>query len=366
MNIFKDIKDKRNPTIVINDITIQIIGDPHLGKSFKQGVPKDLLGFREQLSLNVFRELLNKPVNYIIIVGDLFDKFQVDSSVFYSVLSIIEESALSNPNTSYIYLNGNHDLSKEVDKISSFQLLAKYVSIHQNISNVSIILDKQESPLLKLEKDGIVLGLFHYNPFVSIDDEYNDTDLFIEENDYPYRIAFGHWETIDFNSDVFINRQVPKKVLKYFNYVITGHEHKPKLTITDNVPILTVGSMIPYAFGEQLDVEENVNYVTTTIDCINSNLQNNELYYEFSCVRILVDETTKFIVPNFKCLSKTFKNIIKQTKTEDVENESEKVDSVTSFSCTLSTFMNENEDIKVNSQFIKEIMDAFSTKDYKI
>ena len=216
MNIFKDLVETRNPLITINGKTLRIIGDPHLGKIFKQGVPKDILGKREQLSFDVLYKLLTCGSNYVLVVGDLFDKFHVDPTVFYNTLQSIESAATSNPDTIFIFLNGNHDLSKEDGKISSFQLLQMYINNHQSIRNVKVILTKQEDPILKIEDVGLALGLFHYNPFESIDNEYTEDDLYIDPDIYPYRIAFGHWETIDFNSDVFIDRQVPTKVLKYF------------------------------------------------------------------------------------------------------------------------------------------------------
>lgn len=367
LNILKGLEETRNPIIDVNGITIRTIGDPHIGKSFKQGVPKDLLGKREQMSLDLFRELLNSGTNYVIIVGDLFDKFQVDVTTFYKVLMIVEEASKNNPNTKFIFLNGNHDLSKEAEKISSFQLLQNYIEKHQDISNIRIILSKQEEPILKLSTEGIALGLFHYNPFMSIDEEYTDDELQIDSNSYPIKIAFGHWETIDFNSDVFINRQVPTKVLKYFDYVVTGHEHRPKITLISNVPVLTVGSMLPYAFSEQLDVEEHVNYYTLNIEDINTLLNHDINYFENTCVRILVSKDNIEEIPDFKCLSKTFKNM--KEKEHKVDNESEDAsinESVTSFSSSLYSFIEESEELfKDNVSFISELIEAFSTKNYK-
>lgn len=367
MNILKGLEEVRNPIIDINGITIRVIGDPHIGKSFKQGVPKDILGKREQMSLDLFKDLLDSGTNYVIVVGDLFDKFQVDVTTFYKVLKVIEETSKNNPNTKFIFLNGNHDLSKESEKISSFQLLQNYIDVHQDIFNVRIILSKQKEPILKLSDEGIALGLFHYNPFMSIDEEYADDELQIDSNAYPIKIAFGHWETIDFNSDVFINRQVPTKVLNYFDYVVTGHEHRPKITITNNVPILTVGSMLPYAFSEQLDQEEHVNYYTLNIEDINTLLEHDKNYFENTCVRVLVSKDSIEEIPEFKCLSKTFKNLReKELQQENESLDTSNQDSVTSFSNSLYSFIEESEELfKDNVPFITDLIEAFNTKNYK-
>ena len=65
-------------------------------------------------------------------------------------------------------------------------------------------------------------------------------------------------------------------------------------------------------------------------------------------------------------MSKTFKNITKQHK-QKTEDESEIIlDSVTSFSNSLYTFISSSEDVlKDHSDFVAELVQTFETKDYK-
>ena len=65
-------------------------------------------------------------------------------------------------------------------------------------------------------------------------------------------------------------------------------------------------------------------------------------------------------------MSKTFKNITKQQK-QKTEDESEIIlDSVTSFSNSLYTFISSSEDVlKDHSDFVAELVQTFETKDYK-
>ena len=74
----------RNPIIEIkinNKIfKIQTIGDPHFGKSFKTGINTSKIGIREELQFNDFINLLNTlDVSEYIIMGDLFDKFNISN-----------------------------------------------------------------------------------------------------------------------------------------------------------------------------------------------------------------------------------------------------------------------------------------------
>ena len=82
--------NQRNPIIEIpyedTVYRIQIIGDPHFGKTFKTGVPTSKIGIREEYQLNTFKELLNtSDIDHFIIMGDLFDKFVVNNEILIKV-----------------------------------------------------------------------------------------------------------------------------------------------------------------------------------------------------------------------------------------------------------------------------------------
>jgi len=52
-----------------------LIGDPHLGRDFRNGTPLNRRGEREAMQLAQFKEELATPdVHLIVMVGDLFDK----------------------------------------------------------------------------------------------------------------------------------------------------------------------------------------------------------------------------------------------------------------------------------------------------
>ena len=78
--------------IEIAGYAFKLIGDPHLGRAFKTGVPTHRLGDREEGVLDQFvSEILsgNEPT---IIMGDLFDKYSVDESLLISVADILNHA----------------------------------------------------------------------------------------------------------------------------------------------------------------------------------------------------------------------------------------------------------------------------------
>ncbi len=308
-------RDLRNPIIVINDLKIGIIGDVHIGKTFRTGVPKDRLGERESMVLNQLTELLDRDVNYIVLVGDLFDKVRVSNSDLYNLINIIETAVTSKPDVMFVIINGNHDMPKEVDRISSFQLFEKYFE-RTPFDNLKIISKHSTDNIHALDEHDTLLYFSHYNAFSALDEEV-DSEFFTEDlvNSYTHRIAFGHWETIDFGSDHFIDRDVPKIVLKNFTAVVTGHEHKPKLTILEDVPVLTSGSMQPYAYGEELAYEKDF-YVTLPSAVVKERLKKDSLAFKDSYVKILVESAEDLVDP-FDCLGRSYKNISKKAEEKE-------------------------------------------------
>ena len=314
----KATKNLRNPVLTFNGVKIGIIGDVHIGKTFRTGVPKNRLGERESMILSQLTDLLDRDVDYTILVGDLFDKVRVSNSDLYNLISIVDHAVISKPETTFAIINGNHDMPKEVGRISSFQLFQKYFE-RASHSNLKIISKHNLENIIKIPEKKVLLYLSHYNAFSSLDEEL-DNDLLLTQDDldnYSYRIAFGHWETIDFGSDHFIDRDVPSIVLQQFNAVITGHEHRPKLTIVEHVPVLTSGSMQPYAYGEELPDEKDF-YVTITSEAIKERLKKDPTAFAKSYVKILVESTEDLVEP-FDCLGRTYKNV--STKQKDVEEE---------------------------------------------
>ena len=357
-------KDLRNPIITVNGLKIGIIGDVHIGKTFRTGVPKDRLGERESMVLNQLTELLDRDVDYIVLVGDLFDKVRVSNSDLYNLINIVENAVTTHPDVVYVVINGNHDMPKEVGRISSFQLFEKYFE-RTPFNNLKIISKHSPSNIHVIPEHDTLLYFSHYNAFLALDEEV-DVEFFDQDliDSYSNRIAFGHWETIDFGSDHFIDRDVPKIVLDNFTAVITGHEHKPKITLLQNVPVLTSGSMQPYAYGEELSYEKEF-YVTLSSSVVKDRLKKDPTTFKNSYVKILV-ETSDDLIDPFDCLGRSYKNVAKN-KTEDRDNSSVLTSTEPlSFQKSLITLLkNVSEANPNNKDLLEHVEKTFLDKSYK-
>ena len=126
---------ERNPIINIeynNKITNKIlcIGDPHLGRVFRTGVPAHRVGEREEGQYAALRRLLNPTdplITHIVIMGDLFDKFVVSPTVVLKAVELLQEASNTNPNVEYYVIPGNHDMTKDTSKKSSYELVVNMV-----------------------------------------------------------------------------------------------------------------------------------------------------------------------------------------------------------------------------------------------
>jgi DNA repair exonuclease SbcCD nuclease subunit len=138
---------ERNPIINIeynNKITNKIlcIGDPHLGRVFRTGVPAHRVGEREEGQYAALRRLLNPTdplITHIVIMGDLFDKFVVSPTVVLKAVELLQEASNTNSNIEYYVIPGNHDMTKDTSKKSSYELFYEVFNGHIMITRNNII-----------------------------------------------------------------------------------------------------------------------------------------------------------------------------------------------------------------------------------
>lgn len=348
----------RNPvlsfsdTLSNNSFTIQTIGDPHIGKQFKNNVPKSRLGERENTIFLDFIHLLNTSANVVVICGDLFDKTNIDNSTLLRCIAVLEKYVDLNPKTNYFILAGNHDLSKNSSIKSSFDVLTKYFTTNKK-SNLTIVSDK----IVTKKSDYFKINLI-FVPYVPIEDTLIDYRSFTKDN---YKnIIFGHWDTIDFNnignSSKYTSNVIPNSLLCNNNIIVTGHEHLPKQIKYDDYEIIVTGSLQPYSHAECIDTEDL--YVTHTLQEVKDNLQDNDLYYNGKNLRILLNIDDELPELNNKYLSISYKYLPKELV--EIDEESEVTSPVVlSFSDMLYTYLKDNP-----SSFNSYIETAYLNKSY--
>lgn len=335
-----------------SNFIIQTIGDPHIGKQFKNNVPKDKLGIRESSVFNDFKNLLDSPSNVIVICGDLFDKTNIDNSTLLNCISTLEHYCNLNPKTSYFILAGNHDLTKNTSIKSSFDVLVKYFNTNKR-SNLTIVSDS-----IVVKKSDIFKINLIFCPYFPIEDK-ADYSSYIKK-DYK-NIIFGHWEVTDFNSisesSKYTSNVIPSCLFDNNNLIVTGHEHLPKHIKKDNYEILVTGSLQPYSHAEVLEGESL--YVTHTCQEVIQNIETNIKFYSNSNLRVLL--SIDDIVPDLKnnYLSLSYKYINNKIQEEVSEESIEEPSSPLSFSDMFYSYLKNN-----TSDINKYIEQTYLNKDY--
>lgn len=212
----------------------QTLGDPHLGRRFIHGVTLEKRGMREAMQWAQFEAHLMQPIApYHINMGDLFDAALVPYNVLQRAAYIYTMAARKNNDVLYVVLRGNHDTRRDLTDISAFDLFADLVAYESNI----IVVD--EAPM---QLNGML--------FVPWSPIHSAAEMV---NGFSGEISFGHWDIDSFGTDN--PNLIPTKKLAEagFDAVYTGHVHKPRTFTRDGINVHVVGSMQPFAHGEEVD-----------------------------------------------------------------------------------------------------------------
>lgn len=253
-------------------LDIDILGDPHLGRIFKTGVPLHRLGDRDKYQFETFKQSLNlvtKPLH--VCLGDLFDKFRVSNEIVLATAEAYIQAALNNKQTTYIVLQGNHDSSKDNEKVSSFQIFKRMVSY---VPNIRVLDSKPEVFHNKL--------FVPWVPFLSAEEITNT----VSQPEKRFDAVFAHWDIDNYGNEEAKYTLPEGPLSKLTNLVVLGHYHKPSETLRGSLRVITWGSMQPFAHGECPTGEL---YTTETKEAVELVLESNPDYYKHKCLRVLLD-----------------------------------------------------------------------------
>lgn len=222
---------------------IHVIGDPHLGRSFVNGVPLHRRGDREAMVWDQFqREVSTSGQDFVVCLGDLFNQAIVSYDLIVNTAELFKRAAKANPNCAYVILKGNHDYFRDLEKRSAFDVFTLLVDKEPNI----ICVDD------RLFKAGTLA-------FIGYSVEHRADELVAQENFDGITTIFGHWDVESFGGDG--HNLIPTGALPKGITAVTGHIHKPTTFERDGVHVVVHGSMQPYAHGEQVNDDL---YVTVT------------------------------------------------------------------------------------------------------
>jgi len=274
---------------------IKILGDPHLGRTFTEGVPLHRRGEREEAVWADFTKSLFDVdgCDFHVMMGDLFNKFTVPARIVLDTADAYLKAAKENPTVDYVVLMGNHDQVRDADKRSSFDIFRALVKSQGNIYVVS------EEPLQ------LYNHLFvPWSPWATAEEMVADVD----PGPGKFDAIFGHWDIKSFGGEDS-NLCPYEKLSKLTDLIVTGHIHIPEeFTTPFGTRVVVTGSMQPYSHGEDPDGKL---YVTLRQDEIDDagDLKNK-------CVRILLQPGEE-METEIDCLQLTYKRV-KEKEDEDV------------------------------------------------
>lgn len=268
----------------------EVLGDPHLGRKFETGVPLHRRGDREQLQRQKFIDsLMNAKAEVHVTMGDLFDKFIVPPEVVLFAAHAYMRAAEDNPNTFYVILRGNHDVSRNTDKASSWDLFVALVDQCPNVWAVD------EHPV-----EHVGMLFVPYDPF-----NYDHLGGYLNAG---IETVFGHFDIVDFGG----HNVIPTKLFadNGIKLAINGHDHLARTLVRDGVEIHVTGSMEPFTHAEDPAGEL---YVTLSLDEIAGRDLTNKN------VRVLL-KPGETLPDGLDCLSLTAKRLADdEDRTVDTE-----------------------------------------------
>jgi DNA repair exonuclease SbcCD nuclease subunit len=266
--------------------SFKLLGDPHLGRQFVNNVPLHRRGDRERMQWEAFVKGLNpKGAEVHVNMGDLFDKPIVSLGVIHRVALAYLQVADDHPEVQFVILKGNHDDSRDMEMITAFDVFTQIVRHAENIHVVHGTYQIDE------------LVFFGWDPLVpAAEIVKSHTSLGINPT-----IAFGHYDVHPL-SDAF--NMIPVAELRELGVqeVFIGHDHLKREEIVDGMPVHVVGSMLPYAHGEDAD---GTTYVTLSLEeartrtdlhdcCVRIDLQPGETFdLDLDCLQLQVRRVTE-------------------------------------------------------------------------
>lgn len=109
-------------------MNIMIINDTHLGVKRQTGTTQYSRQLLQEYMFALFDQLLTETKGRdLLILGDLFDGFNVAKSVEIKVFAMLKQWADNNQGNTLYLVAGNHDLSTDSANISSFENLCVYL-----------------------------------------------------------------------------------------------------------------------------------------------------------------------------------------------------------------------------------------------
>jgi hypothetical protein len=218
--------------VLPDGLRVHLIGDPHLGKKFEQGVSLRNRGKREASQFQDFRDRLEVDADLIIMVGDLFDHPYVGYAVVTETQQALVSAALNNPDVTYVMMAGNHDMPRNTTAVGAFHDLEER-------------LGGRYENLLIARRPMVVksVALFPWEWDRRADEQVSDL-----AGETGILTVVGHWDLTLFDAEKDKHFVPIKELRAAFGDVPlwSGHYHVPGRY----GEVICTGSLQPYSHGE--------------------------------------------------------------------------------------------------------------------
>ena len=218
---------------------IRVINDIHADPARVGGTTEASREALQSYTVNKFVNLLyaSKDADYLIILGDLFNKARADNWTFLEVYDAITDFIASAPDCKVILVRGNHDSkSKERQNICSLELLAEIL-----LGQVTFVFDEP----YQFQHEGkfhlIVPHMFNQEQF--------DAELSEVDSNVDFLYLHANIDNSFSVGDHSLN--VSKDQIKTLNdkgvTVICGHEHQRRRPFPN---VHVIGNQFPTSIAD--------------------------------------------------------------------------------------------------------------------
>lgn len=230
-------------------MAITVFSDPHLGRTMQSHTTA---ASRERLAAAIFQTAFKAAVlaadGPAVCAGDLFDKFQNNEA-------IIQQGIMLANHCSHI-MAGNHDITADVNKVGSLQLLAELQGVH----GCDILLSTFGKSECYLRRIGGMDFVFvpHHTTDGLFQQSLEDAREWVSTRPATQQIERKAYLVLHCNYDSghAVNEtslELSSKQAKWlldggFDFILIGHDHHPREDFGGRVIIL--GNTHPTGFGD--------------------------------------------------------------------------------------------------------------------
>lgn len=218
---------------------LTVINDTHLGVQRNAGTtPRSSSALKEWLN-TVFNHLVASAEGDLCILGDLFDQYLVPNTDLIEAVSALSMWCKQRPHNTLHLVAGNHDLSKDSSRLSSFEVLSQLLEyMHKNVTihmepgwvkaDIWVIPHCVNQDLFDLHLSQVPKGV----EFVLLHANYDNH--FAEQSDHSLNVS----------------EQQAQKLVDRGAKLIFAHEHQQRLALDGNV--IVIGNQIPTSVADCL------------------------------------------------------------------------------------------------------------------